>query len=521
MNLADRLRASAARLPDKAALVLRPTSGGAGQITYAELDANVDRAAAAFQAAGLTKGDRVALMVGNSEHFVEAFYGALRAGLVVVPLNITYTANEVAQILADSEAAAVVVGEAYHDRLGDISETLPALNTVIVAGASSPPMGASTWRQFLGTGGDLQPVEVAADDLALLPYTSGTTGSPKGAMLSHANLRANHDQMMQTQLSVQEHDVVLCVLPLFHIYALNVAMAFTLSRGATVLLIERFDPLQTLEAISSQRASVIIGAPPLYIAWLNTPGAENYDLASVRYAVSGAAPLPKQVLNRFSAELGVPIWEGYGLTETSPLLTTVAMNAEPLPGSVGPPVPGVELRLVDDRGNDVRPGDPGEVVVRGPNVFSGYWRDPAATAAVLDAEGWFSTGDVGILDNGNLYLVDRKKDLVLVSGFNVYPREVEEVLYRHPKVAEAAVVGTPHPYTGEAVKAVIVLRPGEEATAEDITDYCRRYLARFKCPEVVEFVGALPVNPSGKVLRRELRGPQPPSVESDATSKRS
>ena len=519
MNLADRLRASAARLPDKAALVLRPTSGGAGQITYGALDATVDRAAAAFQQAGLAKGDRVALMIGNSEHFVEAFYGALRAGLVVVPLNVTYTANEVAQILADSAASAVVVEEAYHDRLGGISETLPALNTVIVTGASAPPMGASTWRQFLGTTAEVAPVDVADDDLALLPYTSGTTGRPKGAMLTHANLAANHDQMAQTRLSVQERDVVLCVLPLFHIYALNVAMAFTLSRGATVLLIERFDPLQTLEAISSQRASVVIGAPPIFIAWLNTPGAENYDLASVRYAVSGAAPLPKQVLARFASELGVTIWEGYGLTETAPLLTTVAMNESVLPGSVGRPVPGVELRLVDDRGNDVRAGDPGEVVVRGPNVFSGYWRDPEATAQVLDADGWFSTGDVGILDGGNLYLVDRKKDLVLVSGFNVYPREVEEVLYRHPKVAEAAVVGTPHPYTGEAVKAVIVLRPGEEASAEDITDFCRRYLARFKCPEVVEFVDALPLNASGKVLRRQLRSGQ--SVESDETSKRS
>jgi long-chain acyl-CoA synthetase len=505
VNLADRLHASAVRLPDKPALVMRPTSGGAGQVTYAELDGRVDQAAVAFQAAGLTKGDRVALLLGNTEHFVEAFYGALRAGLVVVPLNVTYTTNEIAQILTDSEAAAIVVAEAFHDRLGGIAEMLPALDHVIVAGASSPPMGARTWRQFVSSGGDLQPVDMTDDDLALLPYTSGTTGRPKGAMLTHANLIANHTQMEQTRLSVNERDVVLCVLPLFHIYGLNVAMAFSLSRGATVLLVERFDPLQTLETIASQRASIIIGAPPMFIAWVNTPGVEEYDLASVRYAVSGAAPLPKSVLQRFASELGVTIWEGYGLTETAPLLTTVAMNDEVVPGSVGRPVPGIELRLVDDRGTDVRPGDPGEVVVRGPNVFRGYWRQPDATAEVLDDDGWFHTGDVGILDQGNLFLVDRKKDLILVSGFNVYPREVEEVLYRHPKIAEAAVVGTPHPYTGEAVKAVVVLRAGEEASAEDITDFCRRHLARFKCPEVIEFVAALPVNPSGKVLRRELR----------------
>ena len=507
MNLADRLRASAARLQDKTALIVRPTAGSAEQVTYGELDARVDAAAAAFQRVGLKKGDRVALMLGNGAHFVEAFYGALRAGLVVVPLPVTFTSNEVAQILMDSEAAAIVVAEAFHGRLGGISETLPSLNEVIVAGASAPPMGAQTWRQFLVEGTTPQPVQIGDDDLALLPYTSGTTGVPKGAMLSHANLAANHRQMEQTRLAVGERDVVLCVLPLFHIYALNVAMAFSLSRGATVLIIERFDPLQTLEAIATQRASVIIGAPPIYIAWVNLPGVEDYDLASVRYAVSGAAALPKQVLYRFEAELGITIWEGYGLTETSPLLTTVAMNETALPGSVGRPVPGVELRLVDERGNEVPPGDPGEVVVRGPNVFSGYWRQPEATAEALDPDGWFRTGDVGILDGGNLYLVDRKKDLIIVSGFNVYPREVEEVLFRHPKVAEAAVIGTPHPYTGEAVKAVVVLRAGEESSEEEITDFCRRYLARFKCPEVVEFVPSLPVNPSGKVLRRELRRP--------------
>ena len=503
VNLADRLRTSARRLPDKAALV--STAGSAAAVTYGELERRVDAAAAAFQGAGLAKGDRVALMLGNTEHFVEAFFGALRAGLVVVPLNITFTANEVAQILGDCEAAGIIVAEAYHDRLDGLSETLPALQLVIVAGATAPPMGTQTWRQFLGAGGTPQPVDTAPDDLALLPYTSGTTGTPKGAMLSHANLLANHEQMARTRLSVQEHDIVLCVLPLFHIYALNVAMAFALGRGATVLLIERFDPHQTLEALAMHRASIIIGAPPIYIAWVNTPGVEEYDLASVRFAVSGAAALPRHVLTRFGDELGISIWEGYGLTETAPVLTTVAMNDAVLPGSVGRPVPGVELRLVDDKGADVNPGDPGEVVVRGPNVFSGYWRQPAATAEVLDADGWFHTGDVGILDGGNLYLVDRKKDLIIVSGFNVYPREVEEVLFRHPKVAEAAVIGTPHPYTGEAVKAVVVLRPGEEASAEEITDFCRRSLARFKCPEVIEFVHALPVNPSGKVLRRQLR----------------
>ena len=505
MNIGEQLRATATRLPDKAALLFQGQS-----ITYGQLDERVDRAAAGLRSLGLEPGDRVALMVGNSPHFVEAFYGALRAGLVVVPLNVGFTADEVAGILADSGARAIVVSEPFAGVLQGVRETLPALEETIVAGASSPPSGARTWRQLLAvTRDDPARTEgggpVEDDALALLQYTSGTTGMPKGAMLTHANLLANQRQMERTRLRVEEGDVVLCVLPLFHIYALNVAMAFTLARGATLLIVERFDPLSTLADIATHRASIIIGAPPMYIAWLNTPGVDDQDLASVRFAISGAAPLPRQVLNRWRGELDIPIWEGYGLTETAPVLTSVAMGQDVVPGSVGLPLPDVELRIVDDKGAPVPEGDPGEVLVRGPNVFAGYWNDGQATKEVLDADGWFATGDIGYLDAGHLYLVDRKRDLIIVSGFNVYPREVEEVLYRHPKVAEAAVVGAPHPYTGETVKAVVVLIGGEESTAEEIIDFCRRSLARFKAPEIVEFADALPHNKSGKLLRRELR----------------
>jgi len=502
VNIAESLRTSAARLPQKAALVFQDTP-----VTYAELDQRVDLAAAGFQSLGLAPGDRVALMCANAPHFVEALYGAWRAGLVVVPINIMFTSDEIAHILGDAQARAVVVTEPFAGAVQGLTETVPGLEEVIVAGSSAAGVGSRTWRQLLDSGATLTPVTTDPSAQALLQYTSGTTGRPKGAMLSHANLSANHEQMTQTQLSVQEGDVLLCVLPLFHIYALNVALAFALSRGATVLLMERFDAIASLQAVARQRASIIIGAPPMYVAWVNTPGVDQIDLASVRFAISGAAPLPAQVLERFQNELGVKIWEGYGLSETSPVLTTVAMGTVVKAGSVGAPVPGVELRLVDEKGRDCPMGDPGEVVVRGPNVFSGYWNQPEATADVLSEDGWFRTGDVGYLDGGDLYLVDRKKDLIIVSGFNVYPREVEEVLYRHPKVAEAAVIGTSHPYTGEAVKAVVVLRPGEEATAEEITDFCRRSLARFKCPEVIEFMQELPHLTSGKVLRRALRDP--------------
>jgi long-chain acyl-CoA synthetase len=507
VNLADTLRSSAARLPDKPALVFHERV-----VSYGDLDASADAAASGLRGLGLRgttadgPGDRVALLLGNVPAFCQALYGVWRAGLVAVPLNATFTADEVAHILGDSGAKVVVVAEGLLGVLDGIRGALPSLEHVVVAGATEPVGGALPWRDLLERG-DREPISpepVAADAVALFQYTSGTTGRSKGALLTHANLLANHDQMTGTRLRVEERDVVLCVLPLFHIYALNVAMAYALARGATLLLVERFDAVATLEAIGANRVSVIIGAPPMYVAWVNTPGLADADLASVRFAVSGAAPLPAAVLERFSSEFGIPVWEGYGLTETSPVLTTAAMDGAPRPGSVGKPVPGVQLRLVDEAGRPVQRGDPGEVVARGPNVFSGYWRQPEATAEAL-VDGWFHTGDIGYASDGDLYLVDRKSDLVIVSGFNVYPREVEEVLYRHPKVAAAAVVGRPHPYTGECVKAVVVLRDGQEATADEVIDHCRRSLARFKCPEVVDFVATLPQLPSGKVLRRELR----------------
>lgn len=502
MNITDRLRASAARLPDKAAVRVQ------GQdYAYSALDARVDRAAAGFQNLRLRPGDRVGLLLANSPHFLEAWYGALRAGLVAVPLNTGCTAEEIAFILGDSGARAVVISEAFYPVLAGIQDTLPGLDEVVVVGGAAPHVGSQTWGQLLDAAGETaRPVTIGQDGLALLQYTSGTTGRPKGAMLSHANLLANQEQMVRSRLRLLEHDVVLCVPPLYHIYALNVGIALPLACGATVLLVERFDPVQTLEQAVADRVTVIVGAPSMYNAWANIGDLERYDLSRIRFAVSGAAPLPHHVLRRFSEELGVTLWEGYGLTETSPVLTTAAVGAQARSGSVGRAVPGVELRLVDDRGRPVRDGDLGEVVARGPNVFSGYWNAPEATAAVFDAEGWFHTGDIGYVADGDLHLVDRKSDLIVVSGFNVYPGEVEEVLYRHPKVAEAAVVGIPRSYTGEFVKAVVVLHPGEQATAGEIIQFCSRWIARFKCPEVVEFVQELPHLPSGKVRRRDLRG---------------
>jgi long-chain acyl-CoA synthetase len=423
----------------------------------------------------------------------------------MVPLNTGYTSEEVSFILADADARAVVVAEPFAATVDGLRDTIPMLEHVIIAGTHAP-IGAMTWEQMVGRGGEAPSAAPADDDLAVIAYTSGTTGKPKGAMLSHGNLVANLDQMAQAPLLAEgADDVALLALPMFHIYALNVILGLTLRVGAAAVLMERFDALGSLDAVSKHRVTILFGAPPMFVAWLNTPGVDRYDLSSVRLAVSGAAPLPGMVLEDFRRRLGITIWEGYGLTETAPGVTSNAMGDQAKPGSIGKPLPGVEVRIVDAHGEDVEDGDPGEILVRGPNVFKGYWRQQEASDDAM-RDGWFRTGDVGYADeDGYIFLVDRKKDLIIVSGFNVYPREVEDALYRHPKIADVAVIGVPHPYTGEAVKAYVVLKPGESATEEDIVDFSRRYLARFKCPGSIEFVTELPHLPTGKVLKRALR----------------
>ena len=504
LNIANLVRETAQRLPDKPALIFHDQP-----VKYAEVDREIDRAAAGFASLGVKPGDRVAVLVHNIPHFVYAYQGLLRAGGVMIPLNTMYTAEEVGYIVADADARAIVVAEPFAATVDGIRDTLPMLEHVVVAGTRAP-VGAMTWEQMVGRGTEPPAVSTGEDDLAVLAYTSGTTGRPKGAMLSHGNLLANLDQITQApMLAEAEDDVVLLALPLFHIYALNVILGLTMRAGASAVLQERFDAVGSLDAIERHKVSVLFGAPPMFIAWLNTPGIDRYDLSSVRAAVSGAAPLPGMVLEDFQRKLGITIWEGYGLTETAPAVTSNAMGERAKPGSIGKPLPGVEVRIVDHDGDDVEEGDPGEILVRGPNVFRGYWRQQDASDEAI-RDGWFRTGDVGYADeDGYIFLVDRMKDLIIVSGFNVYPREVEDALFRHPKVADVAVIGVPHPYTGETVKAFVVLKTGETTTEEEMVDHCRRSLARFKCPTVIEFVTELPTLPTGKVLKRLLRDRAP------------
>lgn len=512
MHLVDGLLATARRLPDKAALVCE-----SGEVTYGALAARVAAAAAGLRAAGLVPGDRVALLLSNTPRFAEALYATLLAGGVAVPLNPQFTAVEIEGILRDAGARVVVTAAGHAATAAGLRGTLPDLDVVLVEGDGDLPEGTRSWAA--ATAGEVEvPAEVPVvdarpglpdgvpADLALLQYTSGTTGEPKGAMLTHGQLAANQRQMQGTRLRVGERDVVYTVLPLFHIYALNVALGLSLTMGATLLLAERFDPRGALATIARHRASILVGAPPMYLAWAQLPDMGAHDLGSVRIAVSGAAPLPAEVLARTREVLGLDVWEGYGLTEAAPTVTSTAMGGAPVPGSVGRPLPEVELRLVDDLGQQVAPGELGEVAVRGPNVFAGYWRRRGETAEVLSADGWLATGDVGYLDGrGDLRLVERKRDLVIVSGFNVFPSEVEAALRTHAAVADAAVVGVPHPTTGEAVAAYVVAAPGATPSEDELLAHCRTRLARYKLPESVTVVDALPLLPTGKVKRRTLR----------------
>ena len=499
-NLADLVRAAGTAHPDKPALLFRSAT-----LTWAHLDELVDAVAAGLLALGLAPGDRVGLQLGNTPDFPASYFGVLRAGLVAVPLNTGYTREELAYALGDSGARALVTTRAMMPTGQVLAAELDALEHLVLTEADSAPPGATTFDALLARGRQAGRVASTGggEDLAVLLYTSGTSGRPKGAMLPHRALLANLAQTARIEPPVvAPDDVVLLVLPLFHIYGLNAGLGAVAFHAATGVLCERFDPVETLAEIRRHGVTSVVGAPPMYVAWSMLPDAEG-AFVTVRLALSGSAPLPAAVLHRMLDVTGHHIFEGYGLTETAPVLTTTLMSEVAKPGSIGRPIPGVEVRLLDEDGAETEEGDPGEIVVRGANVFAGYW---PAGAAGPDAQGWFATGDVAYADQeGDLHLVDRRRELVLVSGFNVYPREVEDILNTHPEIAEAAVLGIAHPYTGESVKALVVLTPGARLSAEAVIAHCARSLARFKCPTAVEFVTELPHGPTGKVSKGRLR----------------
>lgn len=485
--------------PDRVALISRNRD-----TTYGELRDQVERMRGGLRALGLEQGDRVALLCGNNRYFVVSYLAVVGLGAVVVPLNPASPGPEIERELSVVQAVAVVIGPSAAtawERVG--RDALPALRHVIRAEGELGDREVA-----LSDVMDAEPlpvVDLDPDHIAAMMFTSGTAGSPRAAKLSHGNLVSNIAQDLTARDHTREGDVVYGVLPLFHIFGLNVVLGVSMTVGATLLLVQRFDPATAVQSIVQRGVTVVPGAPPMWVAFSHFDELPDDAFASVRLAASGAARLPTSVSDRMRERFGVAIHEGYGLTEASPVVTSSA-GLERRPGSVGRLLVGQEMRLIGDDGKEVPVGDAGEIWVRGANVFHGYHDEPEATARVL-VDGWLRTGDIGTVDgDGYLYLVDRAKDLVIVSGFNVFPAEVEEVLQGHPAVAEVGVLGVPHPHQGEAVKAFVVLAEGHDVDEDTLIDYARDYLARYKCPTKVVFVDELPRNAAGKLVRRELEG---------------
>lgn len=508
------LQESAARYPQRPALIYQDTAAGPPEtVTYQQLDDQSSRFAAALLNLGITKGDRVAYYLQNSPELIAGFYGILKAGAVPVPCNVMYRAEELAYHLNDSGAKALLCES---DRYPTAREILPqtAVAHTIVAGDTDTNAPVHHWNQLLAVHPPLVefPEIDPTRDLALLPYTGGTTGIPKGSMLTHANLVANAIQFRDWFGYQPGQEVFVAALPLFHIGGIAGVMSVPLAAGATIILFRRFAADRVLQAIQNYRATRFLGVPTMYIALLNAERVQDYDLSSLRPSRTSAAPLPQAVKESFDALVGRSVLiEGYGLTETSPLTHANPVNAAE-PGSIGLPLPDTAARIVDaDTGTqELPPGEIGELVLRGPQVMRGYWNQPDETAAAI-RNGWFYTGDLAYQDTrGYFYIVDRKKDVINAAGFKVWPREVEETLYRHPAVRIAAVLGVPDPYRGETVKAVIALKaghnfPDQETARQHILNFCQNHLANYKVPRIIDFRDELPVSAAGKVLRRAMR----------------
>jgi long-chain acyl-CoA synthetase len=493
-NLALNLVATARQRGDRPALRL-----DADALTYAELDDASARMASVLRLRGLRPGDRVGLVLPNVPHFAVVYFGVLRAGGVVVPMNVLLKQREVAFHLADSEARLVIAMQGTDDAAQAAGAEVGAECVVVEPEALH--------RMLSGVDPMREVAERAGDDTAVILYTSGTTGKPKGAELTHANLRRNVEAVLHL-FSLEADETILGALPLFHSFGQTCTLNAAVAAGACLALIPRFDPGRILELIDERRVALFAGVPTMYAALLHHRDRGDYDVSSLRLCVSGGAALAVELLRGFEDAFGCIVLEGYGLSETSPVACFNHPDRQRKPGSIGTPIAGVQMRAVDETRTEVAQGDIGEIAIRGHNVMKGYWRRPEATAEAIDAEGWFYTGDMGRVDeDGCYYIVDRKKELIIRGGYNVYPREIEEVLYEHPAVLEAAVVGVPHAELGEEVGAAVALRPGAEIGERELREYVKSQLAAYKYPRHVWFVDELPKGATGKILKREIRPP--------------
>jgi long-chain acyl-CoA synthetase len=494
MNLASIVTASAERSPEAAAIRLGET-----ELTYAQLDDGSARLATLLRQKGLEPGDRVGVMLPNVPQFPVAYYGALRAGGIVVPMNVLLKRREIAFYLEDSGAKLLL---AWHGFAEEAREG--------AAEAGAEPIEVEP-TAFAATLSEHEPTPAVADteedDIAVLLYTSGTTGKPKGAELTHANLWRNADVSRRTTCEIEAGDVVLGSLPLFHSFGQTVAMNASLAAGACLTLVPKFDPGEALATMQQHGVTHFYGVPTMFGALLHHPERERFDTSALRTCITGGASMPVEVLRGFEDAFGTKVMEGYGLSETSPVACSNHPDRERKAGSIGTPIEGVEMKVVDENDEEVAQGEVGEIVIRGHNIMKGYWQRPEATEEAMRG-GWFHSGDMARVDeDGYFFIVDRKKDLIIRGGYNVYPREVEEVLYEHPKIREAAVVGVPHDEWGEEIGAAVVLHEGEELSPEEVSAYVKDRIAAYKYPRAVWFLDDLPKGPTGKILKREIETP--------------
>jgi len=496
MNIFDALERSKTRYPDKDVILCRGVA-----MTYAQLYHQVCCLSSALQEENLQKGERVALFLPNRPEFLISYFATVRLGAIAVSLNVMLKRDEVEFILNDCQARILITCDRLVDQLPHSHET-PALKHIVCVDESQYT-GVIGFHKLLARGRASHPTANSAqDEGAAILYTSGTTGKPKGALLSHGNLVSNvASTVFHTKMS--SNDRLICFLPLFHCFGQNFIMNAAIACGATLVLHERFQLDEMLESIKTNRISMFFGVPAIYLRLLSLADIEE-RFRSLRYCFTAAAPMPLAVARQWRERLGRPIYEGYGLTETSPF-ASYNHDIDYREGSVGSPIENVEMKIVDPDGLELPVGEQGEIAIKGPNVMLGYFRRPEETAQVM-RDGWFLTGDIGKRDHdGHFYLVDRVKDMINVSGFKVWPREVEEVLLQHPSVSEVGVIGVADPVSGEAVKAFAVLKQGESIGERDLIDYARGRIAVYKAPRFVEFIDALPRNPAGKVLKRDLR----------------
>lgn len=496
--------------------------------TYSYLYQKHLHLASYLQKVGIKPQDRVALLLPNCPLFPIAYFGILRINAIVVQLNPLYTEYELEKLIEDSGAETVITLDVLAYKLEKAVES-GLVKRIILANISSflpfplnflfkiktlrlPKLRSSKatidYFEKIPEGVPREVNVIPDEDIAVFQYTGGTTGLSKAAMLTHKNILANVLQLAAWAYKAEKgNEVTLCVLPFFHVYGMTVGMLFTIYAGGTMVLEPKFDVDRVVKLIEKYKVTMMPGVPTMYVAVNRIASQRKVDLSSMKFCLSGGAPLPVEVANEFERLTGAALREGYGLSETSPVTHANLAYGPPKKGSIGIPVPDTLAKIVDvNTGKEVPVGEPGELCIKGPQVMKGYWNRPEENKIAFDEDGWFHTGDIAIMDeDGYFYIVDRKKDMIIAGGYNIYPREVEEVLYSHPKILEAAVVGVKDEYRGETVKAFVVLKPGETASAEEIIEFCKKRLASYKVPKIIEFTNDLPKSPIGKVLRRELK----------------